>query len=69
MLWDVLCYLLRFVSLVVLRGLGRFLYRILQMTGFPLTWSLLPSFLEHCVRCDGLFGVSLDVRFGLCHLD
>ena len=39
------------------------------MAGFLLGCTLLPDFVEHRVRCDGFFGVSIGVGFGLCHVD
>lgn len=68
-IWDALCFVLGLVPLVVFRGLGRFPNGIFHVTGFLLACTLLPNFIEHCVRCDRLFGLSNNVGFGLCHVD
>lgn len=69
MFWDALCFGLGLGFLAAFRGLGRFPTGIFHMAGFLLAYTLLPDFVEHCVRCDGLHGLSVNVGFGLCHVD
>ena len=64
---GVLCSVLVLIPVLAFRAFGGFLDYILRIAGV-FTWSLLVDLFEHCVGCDGFFGLSMDVGFGLCHL-
>ena len=49
------------------RTLSGFLDHFLRITAVFM-WIHLVDLFEYCVGCDGFFGLSMDVRFGLCHL-
>ena len=55
------------IPVLAFRAFGGFLDYILRVAG-GFTWIHLVDLFEHCVGCDGFFGLSMDVRFGLCHL-
>ena len=67
MFWGVLCSVLVLTPILAFRAFDGFLDYILRIAGVFM-WIHLVDLFEHCVGCDGFFGLSMDVRFGLCHL-